>query len=618
MWKYNFRNGPNCPWREENTRVEIEPVRSHTEHSSVQIASTSLQLESIQESMYDHLDVRESSTSYLQTTHKESAVLCFELEDLDIMTSLNMTHSMERAPFTGSTMSGPTLAHLEQDFQALKSKIKLKNATNLNANDMCNFIGKMLAGGAKDQFLAVRRQFDEEVLVENAAASALYDRNKAAYDQAKIRWDALYAAARVGQVEPQAPAAHVDSEEFDRPVERFWVTIKELYPIKSPSRVKEFGTFAMLPFETIANLVQRMQTLKFALAVQKQTAVFKSIQAIRPASLGEEVRRQLYATGAKSEDWTVALKGQVAVRLDRAHSQEALWSVSVQHMDAPRAMARMAPRQPPPAPGAQRTETRSCQNCGKPGHIARFCRSQSAPAKPPVVRGHAAKAKSSAQTGRGCYHCNQPGHFASQCLVKRADLQNASGGKMWCTHHRVDSHNTTDCKALQSRAQPAKRVAAARSAQIAAPTRQEHKPTMAELQELWDAHYESMQGLCAKVMPTSVSRFSGHYNTLLGGHAAPLHFGLSAPAKKNERLRGPQTDMFLGFLPKDSLAVPVRPPPGNLGAPSNSTKEPVAEATPVPTVPTPPSVVEVTPLPKVPATLPPVDTRELPGLRSYL
>jgi hypothetical protein len=121
-----------------------------------------------------------------------------------------------------------------------------------------------------------------------------------------------------------------------------------------------------------------------------------------------------------------------------------------------------------------------------------------------------------------------------------------------------------------------------------------------------------MQGLCAKVIPTSVSRLSGHYNALPGGHAAPLHSGLIAPAKKNERLRGPQTDMPLGFLPKDFLSVPVRPPPGTLGAPSNSTKEPVAEATPIVTVPAPTSVGEVTPMPKGPATPPSDDTRDLP------
>jgi hypothetical protein len=113
MWRYNFRNGHNYPWREENTRVEIEPVQAQTEHSSDQYASTSLQLESSQESVYDHLDVRESSTSYLRTTRNESAVLCFELDSLDIMTSLNMTQGMDRAPFTGSTTSGPSLAHLK-------------------------------------------------------------------------------------------------------------------------------------------------------------------------------------------------------------------------------------------------------------------------------------------------------------------------------------------------------------------------------------------------------------------------------------------------------------------------------------------------------------------------
>jgi hypothetical protein len=111
--RYNFRNGPNYPWREENAHVEIEPVQSHTETSSVPSASTSSQLESTQESVYDHLDVREDSTSYLRTNRNESAVSCFELEDLDIMTSLNMTHGMDRAPFTGSTTSGPTLAHLQ-------------------------------------------------------------------------------------------------------------------------------------------------------------------------------------------------------------------------------------------------------------------------------------------------------------------------------------------------------------------------------------------------------------------------------------------------------------------------------------------------------------------------
>jgi hypothetical protein len=378
--------------------------------------------------------------------------------------------------------------------------------------------------------------------------------------------------------------------------------MKELYPIKSPSRVKEFGTFAMLPDETIANLVQRMQTLKFALAVQEQTAVFKLIQAIRPASLGEEVRRQLYATGTESEDWTVALVWQVAVRLDRAHSQEALWSVSVQHMDAPRAMARMsAPRQPPADHGARTTETRSCHNCGKPGHIARFCRSQPTQAKPSVVRRNAAQSGSSARSDRVCYHCNQPGHFAAQCAVKRADLQEASGAdKMWCTYHEVDSHNTADCRALQSRAQPAQRAAAARSAQAAAPTRHEHatpQPTLVELQELWDAHHGSMQGFSAKVVSqTAVSRLSGHYDKLPRGHAALMHSWFTALAKKNARPCGSSVDMPLGFRSKDLPSAPIQPLEGHRATLRNSTTEPVVDSTSTVIVPAPKSSTKEPPV----------------------
>jgi hypothetical protein len=51
MWRYNFRNERNYPWREDNTQVEIETVQSHIESSSGQSESTSLHLGSTQESV---------------------------------------------------------------------------------------------------------------------------------------------------------------------------------------------------------------------------------------------------------------------------------------------------------------------------------------------------------------------------------------------------------------------------------------------------------------------------------------------------------------------------------------------------------------------------------------
>jgi hypothetical protein len=272
---------------------------------------------------------------------------------------------------------------------------------------------------------------------------------------------------------------------------------------------------------------------------------------------------------------------------------------------------------------------------------------------------------------------------------------------MWCTYHEVDSHNTADCKALQSRAQPAQRAAAARSAQTAAPTRHEHatpQPTLAELQELWDAHHGPMQGFSAKmVTQTAVSRLSGHYDMLPRGHAALMHSGFTALAKKNARPCGSPADMPLGFRSKDLPDAPIQPLEGPCAAPCNSTtarvepststvivpapenstrepvvgamlvatvptilpsnstkgpvlrtmpepsvptlsnsmtepvvgdmlvatalsmavpcnsiKEPIAEVTPVVTVPEPVTKNEVTQRPTVPATLSPTDTRDLP------
>jgi hypothetical protein len=256
-------------------------------------------------------------------------------------------------------------------------------------------------------------------------------------------------------------------------------------------------------------------------------------------------------------------------------------------------MARMsAPCQPSADHGARTTETRSCHNCGKPGHIARFWRSQPTQAKPSVVRGHAAQSGSTARSDRVCYHCNQPGHFAAQCAVKRADLQEASGAdKMWCTYHEVDNHNTADCKALQSRAQPAQRAAAARSAQSAAPTRHEHatpQPTLAELQELWDAHHGPMLGFRAKVVAqTAVSRLSGHYDMLPRGHAALAHSGFTALAKKNAIPCGSAAGMPPGFRSKDLPSAPIQPLEGPCATPCNSTMEPVEPSTYTVIVPAP-------------------------------
>jgi hypothetical protein len=97
-----------------------------------------------------------------------------------------------------------------------------------------------------------------------------------------------------------------------------------------------------------------------------------------------------------------------------------------------------------------------------------------------------------------------------------------------------------------------------------------------------------MQGFSAKVvLQTAVSRLSGHYDKLLRGHAALMHLGFTALAKKNARLCESSADMPLGFRSKDLLSAPIRPPNGPCATPCNSTMEPVVESTTTTIVPTP-------------------------------
>ncbi|GAQ87977.1 hypothetical protein KFL_003910030 [Klebsormidium nitens] len=172
---------------------------------------------------------------------------------------------------------------------------------------------KFLAGGARDQAAHLEREMREELRTRNAAQADLYLRNKTAYEKAKTDYDALSAEAKAAATEPVRPEPHVDAEVYDQPVEKFWAMMEKLYPEKSTTRMDEFRYFARRSEETIASLVQRMQSLKHALDRPEEMAVFKLIGAM-PRHLGEEVTRQLNATAMEPEEWTIELYGHMAAQ----------------------------------------------------------------------------------------------------------------------------------------------------------------------------------------------------------------------------------------------------------------------------------------------------------------
>jgi hypothetical protein len=125
-----------------------------------------------------------------------------------------------------------------------------------------------------------------------------------------------------------------------------------------------------------------------------------------------------------------------------------------------------------------------------------------------------------------------------------------------------------------------------------------------------------MQGFSAKVVTqTAVSRLSGHYDMLPRGHAALVHSGFTALAKKNTRPYGSSADMPLGFRSKDVPSAPIQPLEGPCATPCNSATEPVELSTSPIIVPTPKNstkepVVGAMLVATVPTILPSNSTKE--------
>jgi hypothetical protein len=448
---YNLRRLPNNPWR----RYQQPGVPTITSNNVVDRSGGTSEPPQINifgtgsaAGPFGHQTLNQSDTG-IADSGVISQPLIISGFSVFVLNSMESSLASQAGLFTGEP-GGPSLMHLRQNYQALMTELKLKpNSDRLTQYDHFNLLVKMTAGGARDQAGALERRLIADLKERNAAALRNYERDLANYERQKVVWDATLADQRVANNEPKRPDKPAPLTEYTSPVDAFWEHMEELYPERSSTRLDEFTHFMAKPGKTIANLSQRMQTLRSLLNQPEHMALFRLLGAYS-RNLHNKVKRQLIASGLDVDKWTVQKVSELAVRIDRTYTEEKLWTA------APKTEASSS-RSAPPA--GQRVYPRTCNICEKQGHIAHNClarpkaahSAQQAPAangqpKPKPDRQHK-------QSGP-CYCCGEMGHLANVCPTLRQPRGNAqqagqAPGQPWCDHHKVSTHNTSECRALQ-------------------------------------------------------------------------------------------------------------------------------------------------------------------------
>ena len=525
MHRYNFRN---LPHRLQDRQIESQ-VETSTGTSAVPTDS-------------DISVLSPSALPPVETPVYHSAIspVSWIVETDDNMDNTVVQHGAGR--FTGGP-DGMSVSHLRQSYRTMMSKLKLRpNTERLDENDYFYFLVELTAGQARDRAGELESRMADDLDRRNEARTLAYEREVIEYDRANLRYNALDAAAKALTMAPIRPTRPEPLIVYEDPVGQFWAMIKDLFPEKSTARINEFNNFRMQSNESMSSLTQRMKTLMTVLQRPEGMAAQKLLEAIEPKQFRYEVRNVVWAMDTEDDDLTVEQVSKVAIRLEKKRCSAALWTSATQpntHDNGRGSGSKSTGADKP-------VDNRTCNNCGKQGHIARNCRSQ--PQKGPIATvvqaNAAAPQRGPAKEEKVCYECNEPGHYAYQCPHKRAKQQESGGAsKKWCTHHNSSTHDTAECKAVKrnSGGPPHANARAAQAPASHHESRDASGPTLEEMQALWDEHH-GIAGYAAQASARAV--------------APKLHTGLTRQAPKNERRRGRLADMPLGFLPKDFIQTP--------------------------------------------------------------
>jgi hypothetical protein len=389
--------------------------------------------------------------------HREASLppADFKFEDEFLFAELNRMDNMLSAggqlKFTGDP-GGPTLTHLRQSWAATEVDLKLKPATvGLTDNDRFHLLVRLTGGGAREQLGLLQETLLQEVKARNEPVQREYERTLLTYQRELAAYEALTEEEQAAEEQPEPPAEPVLSDIFIQPVTRFWKLLENLYPERSTARISEFRDFHMKPGESMANMVSRLQTLKLVLKQPEPASVFKFLDAIRPKTLADKVKDILRVKEMDPNSWTVHDVGDIAIRLEKAHGEETLWTTT---------KPVVVPSGVSGGSASVKNTAVTCFGCGRPGHIQKRCPYKTSKSTKKAVtnaRSSFANPKANRSEDRKCYLCNRPGHIARDCPQQSKILGNRTAQqkeKPWCSYHKLNTHSSEACWALHPELRP--------------------------------------------------------------------------------------------------------------------------------------------------------------------
>ena len=335
--------------------------------------------------------------------------------------------------FTGEPKSSVTLDNLRSTYAAWEATHKLQSGYDrLTTTDKFHVIMSKTGGAAHDTCLSLLTEKEAELAKHNESLQMNYLREKDTAEQSITAWDAKTPEERGTIARPTLPPQPASISTFlGDPVAELWARLLQAYPKDSAVKIQAYGDFRVEDNESITTASQRMSKLALDMKQPQTQAAEKLLNAL-PWEIRSKLRTKLQFQYEDISTWTVELIRSEAEKLERIINQEKLLS--------PKITASTSSGNNHSSRNDKRTRRKHNDVAKSTNHTRANRTSAKAAQNTPA----------SFQPGP-CFRCGQTGHRANEC----PDRPTTHGptnvripGKPWCTHHQLNTHDSTQCMKL--------------------------------------------------------------------------------------------------------------------------------------------------------------------------